>query len=199
MNEDELQSRLSALPSPPMPDHVTSAISAALAAEAQSRPTDAAEVVALTPRHQRRLSGLLIAAAVAGVLMLLAVTVQSPMPPSETAAPVVRAGAIYEPRDFAEQLKKRFLQTPAASGPTNTFADSPAGIAACTDAVDAFGNVMGVDTGSYGDAAAVVLITSYPAHAEYEEIWVVSPSCGTGDVQVIRHMVYDVDDSTASL
>ena len=65
MNEDELRSRLSALPSPPMPDDVHSAISAALASEAQARPTGG-EVVALTPRHQRRLSGLLIPAAVAG-------------------------------------------------------------------------------------------------------------------------------------
>jgi hypothetical protein len=198
MNEDELRSRLSALPSPPMPEDVTSAISAALAAEVASRP-EGGEVVPLTPRHQRRLSGLLIAAAVAGVLMLLAVTVQSPVPPTPTAAPVVRAGAIYEPQNFAQQLTQRFLSAPVADEPTNTFADSTQGIEACTDAVDAFGSVMGVDTGSYGDAAAVVIVTSYPAHSEYEEVWVVTPSCGTGDVRVIRHMVYDVDNSTASL
>ena len=158
MNEDELRSRLSALPSPPMPDDVHSAISAALASEAQARPTGG-EVVALTPRHQRRLSGLLIAAAVAGVLMLLAVTVQSPTPPGGTQSPVVRAGAIYAPEDFAQQLTQRFLSAPAA----------------------------------------VVIVTSYPAHSEYEEVWVVNPGCGTGDVRVIRHMVYDVDESTASL
>ena len=198
MNEDELRSRLSALPSPPMPDDVHSAISAALASEAQARPTGG-EVVALTPRHQRRLSGLLIAAAVAGVLMMLAVTVQSPTPPGGTQSPVVRAGAIYAPEDFAQQLTQRFLSAPAAAQPTNTFADSAAGIDACTDAVDAFGNVMGVDAGSYDGAAAVVIVTSYPAHSEYEEVWVVNPGCGTGDVRVIRHMVYDVDESTASL
>ena len=198
MNEDELRSRLSALPSPPMPDDVHSAISAALASEAQARPTGG-EVVALTPRHQRRLSGLLIAAAVAGVLMLLAVTVQSPTPPGGTQSPVVRAGAIYAPEDFAQQLTQRFLSAPAAAQPTNTFADSAAGIAACADDVDAFGKVLGVDTGSYDEVAAVVLITTYPAQTQYEEVWVVSPSCGMGDVQVIRHMVYDVDGSTASL
>ena len=181
MNEDELRSRLSALPSPPMPDDVHSAISAALASEAQARPTGG-EAVALTPRHQRRLSGLLIAAAVAGVLMLLAVTVQSPTPPGGTQSPVVRAGAIYAPEDFAQQLTQRFLSAPAAAQPTNTFADSAAGIDACTDAVD-----------------AGVVVPPCAAHSEYEEVWVVNPGCGTGDVRVIRHMVYDVDESTASL
>ena len=196
MNEDELRSRLSALPSPQMPADVASRISAAL--EAETRP-DGGEVVALTPRHKQRLSGLLIAAAVAGALTLLAVTVQSPMPPGDSDAPVIRAGAIYEPRNFAQELSQRFLSTPPAAGPTETFADSAEGIAACTDAVDAFGAVLGIDAGSYDEAAAVVLITSYPAHTQYEEVWVVPPSCGTGDVRVIRHMVYDVDASADSL
>ncbi len=198
MNEDELRSRLSDLPSPPMPAEVSAAISAALAAEVEARETGG-EVVALTPRHQRRLSGLLMAAAVAGVLMLLAVTIQSPVAPTDSDSPIIRAGAIYEPRDFAQELQQRFLHTPATAAPTNTFADSSQGIADCTDALDAFGNVMGVDAGSYNNAAAVVIITSYPAQTQYEEVWVVSPTCGTGDTQVIRHMVYDVDASTASL
>lgn len=196
MTEDELRSQLSALPSPAMPDDVNAAITAALAAQATSGD---AEVVPLTPRHQRRLSGLLIAAAVAGIMMLLAVTVQSPVAPGGTDSPVIRAGAIYEPRDFAQELRERFLTAPPASGPTNTFADSAQGITACTEAVDAFGTVMGVDAGSYDDAAAVVIVTSYPAHTQYEEVWVVSPGCGSGDPRVMRHMVYDVDASTDTL
>ncbi|MFN8212427.1 MAG: hypothetical protein U0R27_02130 [Candidatus Nanopelagicales bacterium] len=193
MNEDELRSRLSALPSPPMPDDVHSAISAALASEAQARPTGG-EVVALTPRHQRRLSGLLIAAAVAGVLMLPAVTVQSPTPPGGTQSPVVRAGAIYAPEDFAQQLTQRFLSAPAAAQPTNTFADSAAGIDACTDAVDAFGNVMGWTLACMTQPP--LWSSSRPIRRpEYEEVWVVNPGCGTGDA-VIRHMVYDVDEPT---
>ena len=199
MTEEELQAQLSALPSPPMPDDVTAAITAALAGQAASDADGGADVVPLTPRHRRRLSGLLMAVAVAGVMMLLAVTVQSPTSPTESDSPVIRAGAIYEPRDFAQDLRERFLTASPASGPTNTFADSAQGITACTEAVDAFGRVMGVDVGSYDEAAAVVLVTSYPAQTQYEEVWVVSPGCGSGDPQVIRHMVYDVDASTDTL
>lgn len=197
-SEDELRTRLSALPSPPMPDDVAAAISQRLADEQRADAQDQT-VVPLTARHQRRISGLLVAAAVAGIAMLLAVTVKPPAAPVASGPPVIRAGAIYEPRDFAQEVRERFLGAPAAQGPTNTFADTSAGIVACTDAVDAFGHVLAVDAGSYDDTAAVVLVTSYPANTQYEEVWVVEPGCGPSDPDVIRHMVYDVDNSTANL
>lgn len=201
--EDEVRARLSALPEPPIPDEVASAITARLADEVRLRSTGgdpgSATVVPFTARHRRRLSGLLVAAAAAGIAMLLAWTIAPAGQPGTDGPPVIRAGAIYEPADFADQLRQRFLNAPAASAPTHTFADSSAGIVSCADAVDAYGRVLAVDTGSYDDRAAVVIVTSYPADTKYEEIWVVSPVCGSSDAVVIRHMVYDVDASTATL
>lgn len=49
MTEEELQAQLSALPSPPMPDDVTAAITAALAGQAASDADGGADVVPLTP------------------------------------------------------------------------------------------------------------------------------------------------------
>lgn len=193
-SESELHSRLSALPSPPMPDEVAQAIHARLA-EAET-PTN---VVPITRTHRRRLSGLLVAAAVAAFAMLMTVAVEPTSTPVAGGPPIVRAGAIYEPRLFADELSQRYLGEPAAAKPTDTFADSETGIDTCADAVDAFGHVLAVDTGSYDSTAAVVLVTSYPANSEYEEVWVVTPACGPSDSRVIRHMVYDVDHSTDDL
>ncbi len=199
--EDEVRARLSALPQPPIPAEVASAITDRLGQEAHLRGTGGgdAEVVAITARHRRRLSGLLVAATAAGIAMLLAVVVAPAGQPGPEGPPVIRAGALYEPEGFAEQVRQRFLNAPATSGPTRTFADSAAGIDRCADAVDAYGRVLAVDTGSYDDHAAVVIVTSYPADTQYEEVWVVSPGCGPSDPVVIRHMVYDVDASTANL
>lgn len=195
-SEAEVRARLSALPSPPMPDAVGEAITARLAAET----APLAEVVPLTPRHRRRLGGLLTAAAVAGLAMLLAVGTEPAGPPvAHGGPPIVKAGAIYEPAHFAQEVRERFLATPPATTATQTFADTAEGIDACADEVDAYGHVLTVDAGSYNSAPAVVLITVYPADAEYEEVWVVTPRCGAGDPEVIRHMVYDVDGSTANL
>ena len=199
--EDAVRARLSALPDPPIPAEVAAAISARLAEEAALRGTGEgeADIVPITPRHQRRLSGLLVAAAVAGIAMLLALTVTPAGQQGTEGPPVIRAGAIYEPEGFAQQVRQRYLNAPATNAPTRTFADTIQGIATCTDAVDAFGHVLAVDTGSYDEHAAVVIVTSYPANTQYEEVWVVSPVCGPSDPAVIRHMVYDVDDSTANL
>ncbi|MFN8183836.1 MAG: hypothetical protein U0R23_05385 [Candidatus Nanopelagicales bacterium] len=197
--EDEVRARLAGLPHPPIPADVSAAISARLAQEAHSSGREDAEVVPFTARHRRRFSGLLVAAAVAGIAMLMAVTVTPAGQQGDEGPPVIRAGAIYEPDHFADQVRQRFLNAPATSAPTHTFADSTVGIVTCADAVDAFGHVLAVDTGSYDDRAAVVIVTSYPANTQYEEVWVVSPVCGPSDPAVIRHMVYDVDASTANL
>ena len=114
-------------------------------------------------------------------------------------SPIVKAGALYDSVDFAPEVQQRFLGAPAAKAPTQTFADSRQGIEACVDAVDAHGPVLSVDTGSYDNVAAVVLVTTYLPNTEYEEVWVVTPACGPGDGYVMRHMVYDVDNSTANL
>jgi len=196
--EAELRSRLSALPSPPMPDDVARDLRERLAQEAAAREVPA-EVIPLTATHRRRLSGLLVAAAVAGVTMLVSVSAEPGSAPVADAPPVIHAGAVYHPTGFAQRVSERFLRAPVASAPTGTFADSADGIAQCIGAVDAYGHVLSVDAGSYDEAAAVVLVTSYPANTEYEEVWVVSPQCGPSDSKVVRYMVYDVDNSTARL
>jgi len=200
-SEEEVRSRLSSLPSQGIPDHVARAVHARLAAESSERARGAhAEVVPITRKHRSRLNGLMVAAAAAAFAMLMAVSVQSPGPPvAQGQAPVVKAGAIYEPTDFADEVRERFLTAQRTTSPTNTFADSPAGIEACAHAVSAYGAVLTVDTGSYDDLPAAVVITTYPINTEYEEIWVVTPGCGTTSSQVIGHMVLDVDNSTANL
>jgi hypothetical protein len=204
-SDARVRSQLSELPSPGMPHDVYSAISARIAEEAAQpggRPGEptADNVVAFTPRHSRRLNGLLLAAAVAAFALLMAISVEPASPPIAAGQPpVVRAGAIYEPRAFAEQVRQRYLTAPTAVSPTATFADSQAGIEMCADAVDAVGPVLAVDAGSYDEVAAVVMVTTYPANSQYEEVWVVLPACGPGNNQVIRHMLYDVDNSAANL
>lgn len=200
-SDEEVRRRLSALPSPAIPDDVREAIRARLAQEAQVRaagPQPLAEVVALTDKHRRRLGGLLIAAAVAGIAMLLPVAIAPTTPDPDSPAAVVRAGAIYEPARFADQLRSRFGQDPA-TGPTGTFADSAAGIRKCQAAVDAYGPVLSLDAGSYERTQVVVMVTRYPASATYEEIWVVDPQCGSTDRTVIRHILFDVDPSADTL
>lgn len=195
-DEQDVRDLLARLPSPPMPPAVRQQILARLAE--QQAPV--APVVPITRIHRRRLNGLLIAAVVAAFAMLMSVTVQSPSGPvTASPAPVIKAGALYQSTDFVPELQQRFRAAPAAVGPTRTFADSRQGIQACTVAVDAYGSVLSVDTGSYDDVAAVVLVTTYLPDTQYEEVWVVTPRCGPGDDLVMRHMVYDVDNSTANL
>jgi hypothetical protein len=199
-SEDDVRSLLSALPSPDMPESVAQKITARLAEQTATQTEPTADVVALTPRHKGRLNVLLVAAAVAAFAMLISVAVRpAPAPVAQPSSPVIKAGAIYEPADFTSELRQRFLTAPAASGPTRTFADSPQGIAQCVEAVSAYGRLLSIDTGSYDDLAAAVIIATYPLDTEYEEIWVVGPDCGTGDPVVLDHMVFDVDDSTATL
>lgn len=197
MSDDhDLRALLAGLPSPPMPASVREQVVARLAEEDLPR----APVVPITKHHRRRLSGLLIAAAVAAFAMLMSLSVKSPSTPTaDPQSPVVKAGAFYESVDFAPELQQRFLAAPVTNGPTQTFADSRQGIEACAHAVEAYGPVLSVDTGSYDNAAAVVLVTTYLPHTEYEEVWVVTPTCGPSDDEVMRHMVYDVDNSTANL
>ncbi len=199
-SEDDVRSLLAALPSPDMPASVAQEITARLAEQAAAQSEATADVVALTPRHKGRLNVLLVAAAVAAFAMLISVAVRpAPAPIAQASSPVIKAGAIYEPSDFTSELRQRFLTAPAASGPTRTFADSPQGIAECVAAVSAYGRLLSIDTGSYDDLAAAVIIATYPLNTEYEEIWVVGPDCGTADPVVRDHMVFDVDDSTATL
>ncbi len=188
MDEREVAALLSALPSPSMPRDVVDAIEQRLAQERV--------VVPLTPRHTRRLNWLVAAAAVLGVLAL--VGVGSSQQSSVTVAsglPVVRDGAVFDRSGLGPQLRDR-MRTEGASATTRTFADTPAGVVACTSAVQAYGRVLFIDAGTYDREAVVVLVTSYPANSEYEEVWVVSPDCGAEQPQVYRHMLYDVDGST---
>ncbi len=200
-SEEEVRSRLSSLPSPAIPDHVAQGVRARLAAESSESVTGAGDtVVPLTGRHRSRLNVLLIAAAVAAFAMLMAVSVESPSAPvAQGQLPVVKAGAIYEPANFADEVRERFMEAQGTTSPTNTFADSPAGIEACADALSAYGAVLTIDTGSYDDLPAAVVITTYPINSEYEEVWVVTPGCGATSNEVIGHMVLDVDNSTATL
>lgn len=182
-DEVEVRARLARLPRPPMPDSVTTAITARLAQEGN--------VVPLTRSHRSRLNWLVAAAAAVGFVSLIGVTTTSSPAPAGQQPPVVRAGAVYGPADFAQQLRSR-MQQGAATAPTATFADTPAGISACTKAIAAYGPVMAVDAGTYADTDAVVLVTRYVANADYEEIWVVEPGCGDGSTVVMRHILVDV-------
>jgi hypothetical protein len=197
-SDAEVRARLAGLPSASIPPEVREAIMARLAQESQQ--SQVADVVPLTPRHRRRLSGLLVAAAAAAFVMLLAVAGgASPTPPVASGQPVVKAGAIYDPGPFAAQLRDRFLGAPAATKQTGTFADSSPGIVACTGSIDAFGDVLGIDAGVYAGEPAVVIVSTYPGDTEYEEIWVVNPRCGSADTDVIRHFLLDVDKSATRL
>jgi len=186
MQESEVSARLRALPSPAMPDDVLTGIEARLALEQV--------VVPLTPRHRNRLTWLLAAASVLGFLVLVG-SAASPGTQPVAASPIVRAGAVFEPALFADQLRAR-TTAKAMTRPTNTFADSSSDITACASAVQAYGRVLFLDVGSYGPDAAVVLVTAYPANPDYEEVWVVTPDCGATEASVYRHMIYDVDGST---
>ncbi|MCU0277508.1 MAG: hypothetical protein MUF33_11605 [Candidatus Nanopelagicales bacterium] len=197
-SDAEVRARLAGLPSASIPPEVREAIMARLAQESQE--PQLADVVPLTPRHRRRLSGLLVAAAAAAFVMVLAVAGGGdPAPPVASAQPVVKAGAIYDPGPFAAQLRDRFLGAPAATKQTGTFADSPPEIVACTGSIDAFGEVLTLDAGVYGGQAAVVIVSTYPGDTEYEEVWVVNPQCGDADTDVIRHFLLDVDKSATRL
>lgn len=183
--ESEVSARLRALPSPAMPDLVLADIQARLAQEQT--------VVPITPRHRSRLTWLLAAAAVLGFVVLVG-SATSPGP-APVASPIVRAGAVFDPGLFGRQLQDRNAAA-AMTGPTYTFADSRTRIAECAAAVQAYGRVLSLDVGTYGADAAVVLVTSFPANTDYEEVWVVAPDCGSADADVYRHMIYDVDGST---
>ncbi len=193
-SDEEVRARLAGLPSVGIPADVRRAVLDRLAQESQ-----VAEVVHLTPRHQRRLSGLLVAAAVAAFVMLISVAGGSPSTPTPTAQPIVKAGAIYDPGQFDAQLRSRFMGAPATDEPTNTFADSASALGACTESIDAYGTVLVLDVGLYAGGSAVVIVSNYPGDSEYEEVWVVSPDCGSTDSHVIRHFLLDVDNSTATL
>lgn len=190
MDEQEMSARLAALPSVPMPPDVFAAIEARLAQENN--------VVPLTPRHSRRLTWLVAAAAILGVLALVGVGERTTPAPVTATVPVVRAGAVFQPVGFGEQVTAR-LRADGQTVRTDTFADSPSTIKACATSVQAYGQVLFLDAGVYDSQAAVVMVTTYPANTEYEEVWVISPYCGAGDAVVYRHMVYDVDGSTKSV
>ncbi len=187
MDDQEVRARLAALPAAPMPPEVFAAIEARLAQEKT--------VVALTPRHSRRLTWLVAAAGIFAVLALIGLGDRTTPAPVASSVPVVRAGAVFQPAGFGDQLSER-MKAPGTAQRTGTFADSPASVKACASSVQAYGRVLFLDVGTYDRQAAVVMITSYPANTEYEEVWVISPTCGAENPVVYRHMVYDVDSST---
>lgn len=187
MQDSEVSARLAALPAPAMPDDVAAAIEARLAQEQK--------VVPLTPRHRSRLNWLVAAAGVVALLALVGMSTGSGSSTPVAGPPVVRAGAVFQPAGFANQLQQR-IGTPGEVSTTDTFADSTDGISACATAVRAHGHVMFLEVGTYDQVDAVVLVTSYPANTDYEEVYVVAPDCGPGNAAVMRHMLYDVDGST---
>lgn len=190
MDDQEVSARLAALPSVPMPPEVFAAIEARLDQERT--------VVPLTRRHRKRLTWLVAAAAILGVLALVGAGERSSPAPIASSVPVVRAGAVFEPAGFAEQLSAR-MKGPGQSADTDTFADSPTAIKSCATSVQAYGRVLFIDVGTYDRRAAVVMVTAYPPNTEYEEVWVIAPDCGASDPVVYRHMLYDVDGSTTSI
>lgn len=187
MDDQEVSARLADLPAVPMPPQVYAAI--------QARLADERTVVPLTARHSRRLNWLVAAAAILGVLALVGLGDRTAPAPVASSVPVVRAGAVFEPAGFAEQLSAR-MKGATGAGRTDTFADTSAGIKTCATSVQAYGRVLFIDAGTYDRQAAVVMVTTYPANTDYEEVWVIAPDCGAGDPTVYRHMVYDVDGST---
>lgn len=190
MDDQEVRARLADLPAAPMPPDVFAAVETRLAQERT--------VVPLTPRHSRRMSWLVAAAAILGVMALLGIGERPSEAPVAASVPVVRAGAVFQPAGFADQLAARMTGYTGVA-PTSTFADSSATIKTCATSVQAYGRVLFLDAGTYDRTAVVVMVTSYPANTEYEEVWVLSPDCGAGDSLVYRHMVYDVDGSTKSV
>jgi hypothetical protein len=185
--EQEVRARLARLPRPGLPEHVRARIEARLADEAPG------VVVPITSVHRRRLNWLLAAATVAGFATLVGVSGSgSPDPVPLAAPPVVRAGAVFEPAGFSDELRARWHEA-GTPGPTRTFADSPAGISACARAVQAYGRVMALDVGTYDDVDVVVLVASYVPNTAYEEVWVVRPACGQGQAPVMRHLILDLD------
>jgi hypothetical protein len=188
MDDGDVARRLAALPSPPLPDAVAAAVADRLAEERK--------VVPITARHRRRLNWLLGAAA-AGALVMLVTVGDDDQPAPLTEKPLVRAGAVFDAGPFADQVRTRFLSGANGAAATETFVDSPSAMTACMTAIHAYGKVLAADVGTYDTALAVVLVTAYPPNTDYEEVWVVGPRCGAGDVTVVRHMIYDVDHSTA--
>jgi hypothetical protein len=184
--EQRVRSALSGLPRPVMPDSVRRAVEQRLEIEA------AADVVALPPVHRRRLTGLVAAASFAAFAALLGAGMPKDPQPVAREAPLMRAGAVYTPGGFGNEVASRFAARPTTQ-PTGTFADNPAEISECVRAVRAYGVLLAVDTGSYDASAAVVLITRSPMNFDYEEVWVVTPACGPRSGQVLRHMVNNVD------
>lgn len=193
-SDDEVRSRLRALPQPVMPESVARSVHSTL-----SSAEPAPDVVSITGGDRRRMRTLLVAAAAAAALVLVGLASEPQRTPAPGGVPVMRAGAIFEPTGFAQTLRERFLGGAPIVARTDTFADTPAGLAACTRAVDAYGHVIGIDAGRYSSSPAVVLITSYPGNREYEEIWVVAPTCSETNPTVMRHMLYDLDNSAATL
>lgn len=187
MNGDQrVRSALSGLPRPVMPDSVRRAVEQRLEIEA------AADVVALPPVHRRRLTGLVAAASFAAFAALLGAGMPQDPQPVAREAPLMRAGAVYTPQAFRDEVASRFASRPTTR-PTGTFADDPEGVSDCVRAVRAYGVLLAIDTGSYDASEAVVLITRSPMNSDYEEVWVVTPACGLGSGQVLRHMVDNID------
>lgn len=184
MNDDDVRRMLANLPNPAAPVEVRQRVLDALASQSQG-----GEVVPLTPRHQRRLRWLSAAAAAAAVAALLGMGRAQPQPTPVAEQPLLRSGALYEPADFGPALRARW-----AGGQQSARMSQPQ-LADCTRAVAAHGRVRGADTGQYGNSPAVILITSYPAQPDYEEIWVLTPACAPGTPTVVRHMIFDVDPS----
>lgn len=190
MDDQEVRARLADLPCAPMPDDVFAAIEARLAQERT--------VVPITAAHGRRLTWLVAAAAILGVMALIGLGERTTPAPVASSVPVVRAGAVFQPTGFADQVSAR-MKGYTGVAPTRTFADSSATLRTCASSVQAYGRILFLDAGTYDRTAAVVMVTTYPANTDYEEVWVLSPDCGAGDPVIYRHMVYDVDGSTKSV
>lgn len=187
IDDNEVRARLAALPSPPIPQDVYLAIEQRLAEERK--------VVVLTTGHKRRLNWLVAAAAVLGLLALVGVSERNTPTPVAAGTPVVRAGAAFTAPVLLTQIQDRMVLE-GESVKTESFADSPSAITACARAIEAYGRIMFLDVGTYDQNSAVVIVTTYPANTDYEEVWVVSPDCGESDAMVYRHMIADVDRST---
>jgi hypothetical protein len=189
--EEQVRSLLSGLPRPSMPAGVAEAIAQRLAAESPAAQSPA-EVVPLEPAHRRRLSTLLVAACFAALAALLGAGMPATPAPQPGDRPVLHAGAVFTPAGLGGEVSRRY-QYATVSSSTGTFADRDSEVLTCVRAVSAYGRLLAIDTGSYDASEAVVLIMRSPLNADYEEVWVVTPACGRGDGQILRHIVYDVD------